>query len=302
MSETSTKNVTTQRQPRLRAALAQVRGQMAILEPHDLLPITVDPLAAVSTARGALPQLLKLRDQMVALPGFESKNIDDLETLAVAAQATQSILLAADSPPERFNELMADATELRQRLYNDALALAQRGLISEAPLQALKGPVGFRNVASDLGILAMVFRAAGTRIEGKTCVTEEELDQAEIYSEDVIADLGLKNNAPATVAGVALERQQAFTLFINAYDQVRRAVTYLRWNQDDIDDFAPSLYSGRKRKASSEVAAQTPATSPTAPTAATQPATQPATAATTPASPSAQAPAIGLPGADPFVR
>lgn len=302
MSDVNTKNTTPQRQPRLRAALEQVRGQMAILEPNDLQPITIDPLTAVSTARGALPQLMKLRDQMVALPGFDAKNIDDLETLAIAAQATQSILLAADTPPERFSELIADATELRQRLYNDALALAQRGLISETPLQALKGPVGFRNVASDLGTLAMILRGAGSRIEGKACVTEEALDQAEIYSEEVIADLGLKNNAPATVAGVVLERQQAFTLFINAYDQVRRAVTYLRWNEDDIDDFAPSLYSGRKRKVSAETVAQPPATNPSGPRASTPHATPSATPATTPAPTMPQSPALGLPGSDPFVH
>jgi hypothetical protein len=34
-------------------------------------------------------------------------------------------------------------------------------------------------------------------------------------------------------------------LLANAYDQARRAITYLRWNKGDADLIAPSLYAGR---------------------------------------------------------
>jgi hypothetical protein len=43
-------------------------------------------------------------------------------------------------------------------------------------------------------------------------------------------------------------RQRLFTLFVTAWDQVRRALGFLRWNEDDVDDIAPSLYAGRARR------------------------------------------------------
>jgi len=32
---------------------------------------------------------------------------------------------------------------------------------------------------------------------------------------------------------------------VNAYDHVRRIISFLRWNEDDVDQIAPSLYAGR---------------------------------------------------------
>ena len=50
------------------------------------------------------------------------------------------------------------------------------------------------------------------------------------------------------VAGVSVAaelRVRAFTLFVHAYSNARRAVTYLRWHEGDADSIAPSLYAGR---------------------------------------------------------
>ena len=56
---------------------------------------------------------------------------------------------------------------------------------------------------------------------------------------------GLREQGPAVVQDVARIRDQAFTLMMRAYDEVRRAVTFLRWQQGDADTIAPSLYAGR---------------------------------------------------------
>ncbi|MFS8069892.1 MAG: hypothetical protein ACMG6S_26300, partial [Byssovorax sp.] len=48
-----------------------------------------------------------------------------------------------------------------------------------------------------------------------------------------------------TPAEAADRKLRAFTLFTNAYDQVRRGVMYLRWDEGDADSLAPSLYKGR---------------------------------------------------------
>ncbi|WP_437293039.1 hypothetical protein [Sorangium sp. So ce426] len=46
---------------------------------------------------------------------------------------------------------------------------------------------------------------------------------------------------------------------MHAYDQTRRAIAYLRWNEGDADTIAPSLYKGRGgRAASSSDTAEAP--------------------------------------------
>jgi hypothetical protein len=57
--------------------------------------------------------------------------------------------------------------------------------------------------------------------------------------------------------GVAEDtRDRAFTLFVQAYGQMRRAVQYLRWQYRDADQYAPSLYRRRRaRRATSSDAA-----------------------------------------------
>jgi hypothetical protein len=286
-------------QPRFRAALDKVRAEMNALTVDEMLQVTIDPLTAVGSARGAYPQIMKLRDQIVALPGFNPNYVDQFETYALATHYTQMLLQAASTPPEQFQELITETATLRETLFNDATALAKRGLISRKPLESLKGPNGFRNIASDVMTLSVVLRSAWPKLVGKTSVTEAELDRAEVLSDQVINDLGLREQAPASIAEVSIDRQKAFTLFMTAYDQLRRAVAYLRWNEGDADSIAPSLYSGRassKKKTASDINKQT---------APTEPITQASPTATT-TTPQTTAPAtaakatVGLPGTDPF--
>lgn len=289
MPETTESNQV--QQPRLREALVKVRPEMAALEQKDLLQIQVDPMTAVTTARGALAQIRAFRSLLLQLPEFEIKNLDNLELYASATIQTQSVFLGASAPPEHFQELVAEATELRELLLSDATALAHRGIINGSRLGDLKGAVGYRNVASDLLTLGNMIRADWSRVAAKSGVTEAELDRAEVVGDQLLNDIGVKQLAPAAIAAVALERQQAYTLFMNAYDQVRRAIGFVRWNEDDADVIAPSLFAGRKRKPHTD-AEPTPNVEPAAPKV---DASEPTVAAAT-------KPAEGLPGADPFIH
>jgi hypothetical protein len=44
----------------------------------------------------------------------------------------------------------------------------------------------------------------------------------------------------------AEQRVRAYTLFVKAYEETRRAVAYLRWHEGDLDDIMPSLFANRK--------------------------------------------------------
>lgn len=61
----------------------------------------------------------------------------------------------------------------------------------------------------------------------------------------VLIEPGMRLRDLKEVAASTLVRQQAFTLFVKAYDEVRRAVSFLRWKERDADTIAPSLYGAR---------------------------------------------------------
>lgn len=108
--------------------------------------------------------------------------------------------------------------------------------------------------------------------------------------------VGLREVGAAVVAETTVIRRQAFTLLFRAWDEVRRAVGFLRWKQGDADSIAPNFYLGRakgRRAASDKPEAQADATAPAEPAAATADAKRTnGTAVRTP----------GMPGISPLVN
>ena len=74
---------------------------------------------------------------------------------------------------------------------------------------------------------------------------KEELDQIEDLADKLVTAVGAREQAPQLTAEAIRDRQAAFTLFINAYDEVRSVIGFLRRKQGDVDTIAPSLFIGR---------------------------------------------------------
>jgi hypothetical protein len=178
--------------------------------------------------------------------------IDNLENYAIALNEAHGSYLAAIEPGSELKAVIDEATALRETFMADAQALVRRGLVDAKQLAEIKGPVGFKNLATDLNLLANVLRASLAQIAGKSAITEAELDRATRLQQRLIRLIGLREQGTPTVAEAGVLRQKAFTCLTRAYDSARRAVTFLRWDSDDVDTIAPSLYAGRggsKRKA-----------------------------------------------------
>jgi hypothetical protein len=127
----------------------------------ELITINIDVPTAVTTVIGKLAQSRSFRDAMVkALPTFDLANIDQLETYTLATAHAHAVYLSSSAPPEALVKLTADAQTLRDTLYSDAIALANRGLVSGARLSEFKGSVGYKNVAFDLLGPTALLRAA----------------------------------------------------------------------------------------------------------------------------------------------
>jgi hypothetical protein len=302
---------------RYREAFNAAFEEIAAIKESDVLVINLDIPPTVATVVGALPEILALRAELQEhAPRFDITQLDRLERYAFALFHAHMLAQAAAEPPEILVALGEEATKLRQQLVSDVNALVFHGLIPAEALASLKGPPGYLNLASDLYLLAGVVRANWDKVMGKTVIAEATLARAEELSERLVAGVGLREQGTAAVAASGAHRQRAFTLLVKTYDQVRRAVSFLRWNDGDVESIAPSLYAGRAARRKTSEPSPTPTTdvAQAAPTngASSVVIAPPAALGAAPSGTAvnAQSPAAavavgipaGLPGGTPFVR
>jgi hypothetical protein len=100
-------------------------------------------------------------------------------------------------------------------------------------------------------VSALVSRLQEERVvlEGKTGLTLEDLKRADIAARTLLEALALRDKPLERLAELKDLRRRAFTLFIHAYSEVRRAVLYLRASHGDAEKLTPSLYRRRHLKA-----------------------------------------------------
>ena len=279
------------RQPRLRDALNKVRPEMDALRLNELLPINLDPVVVGAILQGSLRNVLPQRDRIArTLLEFPIASIDNLELYALALIQAQAAYHAVNHRYEKVPELVAEARKLRERLLVDVKAVVARKLVSSSVLGNLQSTKSHHGIALDVMALASVLRNHWEQISTRTAATLEELDRAEVFGDQLFLTVGQRKLSPEDAAKAELERRQAYTLAVRAYDEVRRVFTFLRWHEGDVDSLVPSLYGGRK------------VPKRTKPAEATENAKvemEPADAAVSGAS-SEPAVGIGLPGADPF--
>lgn len=289
-----------------RDAFNAIQGEIAAVDAKDLPRISLDIRQAVMTAVGCMPELKPLKARLMeALPEADPEMFEKLERYAFALGHAHTQYVVASQPAETVPALTDKLKALVDPLWSDAIALSKRGFVDPERLAQVPGTNGSKNTAASAFILVELFRKSWSQIAGRTVVPAAELDEAESLANRLEIALGVKEQGPVGVPEASLTRHKAYALFVRAYDQVRRAVTYLRWDDGDIDKIVPSLYAGRFKKSGSELEqdqaapanGQAPAPAPTntaAPTNGASPVAVPAAN-----NPNA---APGMPDNPPFIR
>ena len=249
------------------SAYAAVEAQVKALTPESLLPINVDIPRAVSIAVGAVPHLAKMRDLAAKLPGFDIANCDRIGTYALAAWHAH-LLALPEVASRQLAALLEEGKPIREHLLLAAELLAHKGYFDKRSVEAIRAGQGNLDAANDLVALSALFAAAWANIENRTTVTWEEVERAALLGPQILIALGERSMPMATEPGALTpndRRQRAFTLFVRAYDECRRAATYLRWHEGDADELIPSLYGGRNVPRRGPAASEDPAPSATSP-------------------------------------
>jgi hypothetical protein len=235
------------------AAFAAVEAEVLQLDASHMVAINLDIPTAVSVVLGALPAVRPLRGDIVTqLPKFPLAYLDNLETYALAAWYAHLVALPAAAGSKQVKDLVEEAMPLRAALLSDADALARRGLVSSETVTDIRAGQGHIDTANDLVALSALFSSSWAEIQGKTAATMAEVQQAALLGPQLLAALGVRDQSRVSPGEASERRARAFSLLVRAYDATRRAVSYLRWDEDDADSLTPSLYKGRGGRPSSD--------------------------------------------------
>ncbi|MFO0711452.1 MAG: hypothetical protein U0353_16495 [Sandaracinus sp.] len=138
-----------------------------------------------------------------------------------------------------------ELVEMRELPVTDLTSLVNGKRVDATVLAGLRGSVGFRNQVTDVVQLTAIFRRHWESVRATTPVTIDDLERAETLATKLTQLLGMREQGSLEASGVGEMRQRAFSKFVHTYDQLRRAMTFLRWDEGDVDSVIPSLWAGR---------------------------------------------------------
>lgn len=213
-----------------------------------LVPIRIDAASVALGVLKALPAIRALRAEVVALPGFDARNLDDLEDCAWAHLFANDQYKRATRPAEPLVQAMARAAEVRESLHAAAVFHASRGDIDAHELDKYSGLMGYKLAADDLGLLYGIFHDALPRLANKTPVTRAEVDEAGRLRQQLMSLLAVREGSPERLAEATRLRLHTYNLLLARYEEVRAAIGFIRRAEGDADILAPSLFAGRGGK------------------------------------------------------
>ncbi len=232
-------------------AVREVMPELEALPPEKVRKPNVAATDAASIAAGAFESIMFFREAIRdELPRFDLRNIDRLKLYTLAAWHTASTNRSSGTSTS-FDQLVHDAMDLSDDFAIAGNALMRKKLVD--PVKFQRSGTSFRAVADDLNSRVKALRDAWSSIEGKTTVTLADLDRGADLAGRIVLDIQNAGNPPPTTATDL--RYRAWTLFEVAYEQCRRAIQYLRYDEGDADKFIPPLRQmakGRRDPADAE--------------------------------------------------
>ena len=243
-------------------AFLETASERRAIAQSALGAMNIDVGHSVVTTLGALPAILAMRPQLIRLPDFRATSIDRLELYALALQCAHGLFQSAREPHASLPATVARGILLRDKFLSTAETLARWKLFPAERLAGMRNGIGHQSVGEDLIALGSWFQAYWETIGNQCPATEADVAEALAVGEKILSLIGLRGAQPLSDA--ALERRRAFALLDSAYDEVRKAVTFCRWEQGDANRIAPSFRAHpRTGKKKTPAAVPAPAAPPT---------------------------------------
>jgi hypothetical protein len=226
----------------LKAALDERRPILLAMREDEIeRQPKVDASVAAEAVIGQAPQIAAQRDAMIAQFGAAAGALVD--ELLVVARATKQAdvelsLASASKDLSPMEEALAAEHTL---LFTDAQALANRKLLDPARLEATRSTLGYRTLIHNTLVLVGLMREQWATIADHTPTTEADLERTATKANAMLTALGERDQGSTRVPALEV-RIRALSALVRHYDKIRRMVSFLRWEEGDADEIAPSLY------------------------------------------------------------
>lgn len=280
--------------PVFREAFKLLKERIRAVPEQDLKSVTVEPVLALQAMHRAMPKLQALKPRLSEIfRKFEPLRVDELPALGNAFAYSTTLLRLAEPEGDGFEALADECGEVRAKYEDYVRAAISAGVIQTSRIDELKGAVGYRSVVHDLMLLAELLHSNWSKLESKCFFTKADVDNAEVLANRLNQAVAERESRPGAYDEANLDRQRAYTLFINAYMELRNQVGFVL-KQDGqehlLEEVMPSLHhprTGTKKRAEKPEPAPTPAPA--------------ASAGFTPPAAASAASRIGMPDSEPFL-
>lgn len=214
----------------------------------------LDPYRCATLVQAALAALGPYRDAILSHGGLTAERFDGLASTARAARFAHTRWSITARPQVSLASALADAIEVRDGLLDAARAASRKNLVDGSKLAELGAGRSAEDVGQNLTALHDLLRNAWDKLAGKTALEPADLDTAQEHAEALAYLVGRRDGTDTAVAQAADDRARSVALLVGDWDEVRRAMQFIRYHEDDAEVLAPTLYqrSAPRRTARNE--------------------------------------------------
>ncbi len=229
-------------------ALNDLRAELRAMPEREIeRRTTLDPSSSALVAGATAKKVEPFRAELIATFGPQAGEV--LDQLPVVALATRQadIELTTSTPANDLTELFEQVRAMQQLLLTDADALALRGHLDPKRLEPARNVQGYLATVDSVERLVSLLREDWDRLAPHTPLKVAELDRAVVLAKSLSAAVAARDNGVHRAPAIET-RIRVLSKLMRLYDALRRMMTYLRWEQDDVDQLVPSLWASRGRR------------------------------------------------------
>jgi hypothetical protein len=230
----------------LHQAVETVRPLLGDIAEQSFIPIRLDCATMAMRLLSRLRAIEPYRPTIAILPLVRQDWLANLEPIALALIQVDSLakIAVATVPPVRAT--FKESVQLRDRLRRAVVVLEASGLVPKGLLKKQEGKRGYVQTAQDLLLLGNMLRDNWDAISGYALVSMDDVNRTTGLAQSLFRGAKKRNDRAAIPADVVRLKKQVYTLFLLAYDELRRCLEFIE--RGAADRVAPTLYEGRGRK------------------------------------------------------
>lgn len=236
-------------------ALRDLQGVLRAIPKSKLLRIHASPDIIGKLVLERTHEIAPYLPRIARLPEVNHFWVNNLAKIALALLAVRAHRLAARNKPRAdLAAAYQSGSELKGVLHDWVRILIRRKLLPGDCLDTIEVSRSYTGTGRELTALAKLLRHHAAAIHGKTPITPEDIARAAALGGLLTREGEARFQRTQMDEDAALLYQQAYTLLVLAYDEVRRCIRFLDAGAEPR--VVPSLFQNRGRKKNTEGASE----------------------------------------------